>query len=140
MRMLRMKESRRGSPDGVTIRVYNEGEVFKLGLDMSEYVFDSFVEHGFAEELSPEEMPEDPAVVLTPPTTKAAGTVAQEDEPADEPQEVESIIDRPEPESEEEQDTVEYPVRIGGPWYELSNGERVKGKDAAEEAQRQLDE
>lgn len=28
-----------------------------------------------------------------------------------------------------------YPFHIGGGWYELSNGERVQGKEAAEEAE-----
>lgn len=31
-----------------------------------------------------------------------------------------------------------FPKHAGGPWYELSNGERVRGKEAAEEAQAKL--
>ena len=34
----------------------------------------------------------------------------------------------------------EYPRAAGGGWYELSNGERVRGKAAAREAQAGLDE
>lgn len=32
----------------------------------------------------------------------------------------------------------EYPVHLGGPWYELSSGEKVKGKEAAEDAEMAL--
>lgn len=28
-----------------------------------------------------------------------------------------------------------YPKHLGGPWYELSNGEKVKGKEDAEDAE-----
>lgn len=31
-----------------------------------------------------------------------------------------------------------YPVHTGGGWYELSNGERVQGKQLAEEAENTL--
>lgn len=31
-----------------------------------------------------------------------------------------------------------YPVHVGGPYYELSNGERVRGKDNALKAQAEL--
>lgn len=33
----------------------------------------------------------------------------------------------------------EYPVRTGGSWYLLSNGEKVQGKKEAIEAQKALD-
>ena len=36
------------------------------------------------------------------------------------------------------EDAVSYPKHAGGPWYELSNGERVKGKEAALEAEAAL--
>lgn len=32
-----------------------------------------------------------------------------------------------------------YPRHTGGGWYTLSNGERVRGKDAATQAEAQLD-
>jgi len=34
----------------------------------------------------------------------------------------------------------EYPVHTGGGYYELSNGEKVQGKDAANEAEKALKE
>lgn len=34
---------------------------------------------------------------------------------------------------------IKYPVHKGGGWYELSNGETVKGKEEALEAQKALD-
>lgn len=33
----------------------------------------------------------------------------------------------------------EFPKHTGGGWFELSNGERVQGRDAADEAQAALD-
>lgn len=33
----------------------------------------------------------------------------------------------------------EYPKHTGGPWYELSNGEKVNGKKNAIEAQKELE-
>lgn len=38
-----------------------------------------------------------------------------------------------------EDDTPEFPQHVGGGTYELSNGEKVKGKDAAIKAQAELD-
>lgn len=35
--------------------------------------------------------------------------------------------------------TVTFPKHVGGPWYELSNGDRVRGKMSAEEEQRAVD-
>lgn len=35
-------------------------------------------------------------------------------------------------------DPSDYPKHTGGGWYELSSGEKVKGKDAAAAAQKQL--
>ncbi|RWZ59887.1 hypothetical protein EQV77_00895 [Halobacillus fulvus] len=32
----------------------------------------------------------------------------------------------------------EFPKHSGGPYYELSNGEKVKGKEAAEQAEKEL--
>ena len=42
----------------------------------------------------------------------------------------------------EESKTIEgepYPKHTGGPWYELSNGEKVNGKDNAIKAQKELE-
>lgn len=36
-------------------------------------------------------------------------------------------------------DAPEFPKPTGGGWFELSNGERVQGRDAADEAQAALD-
>lgn len=36
------------------------------------------------------------------------------------------------------EDTTEYPVRTGGSWYLLSNGEKVQGKQEAIEAEKAL--
>lgn len=33
---------------------------------------------------------------------------------------------------EKETPTVKYPIHTGGGWYELSNGEKVQGKEEAE--------
>ncbi len=35
--------------------------------------------------------------------------------------------------------TPDFPVSVGGGYYELSDGSRVQGKDAAQEAQSELD-
>ncbi|MDN6397678.1 MAG: hypothetical protein L0J75_01425 [Alkalibacterium sp.] len=35
-------------------------------------------------------------------------------------------------ESKEEEEEKKYPIHTGGGWYELSNGERVQGKEEAE--------
>lgn len=40
----------------------------------------------------------------------------------------------------EDTDNVEYPVHTGGGYYELSNGEKVQGKDKAIEAEKELAE
>lgn len=37
-----------------------------------------------------------------------------------------------------ESDDNGYPVHVGGGWYELSNGEKVKGKKTAEEIEQTL--
>lgn len=43
------------------------------------------------------------------------------------------------PESEEEvTEETEYPLHTGGGYYELSNGERVQGKEEAEKAEQAL--
>ena len=34
--------------------------------------------------------------------------------------------------------SIEYPVHTGGGWYELSNGEKVQGKQEAEKAEADL--
>ncbi len=39
---------------------------------------------------------------------------------------------------EEEQKEEVFPKRTGGGYYELSNGEKVKGKEAAEKAENEL--
>lgn len=41
---------------------------------------------------------------------------------------------------EEIEDIPEFPKHTGGGYYELSNGEKVKGKEAAMEAQLLIDE
>lgn len=41
-------------------------------------------------------------------------------------------------ELEEQNESVEFPKHLGGGTYELSNGEKVKGKDEATEAENQL--
>lgn len=46
----------------------------------------------------------------------------------------EVVIDEQEPKADES----EYPKHTGGGYYELSNGERVKGKDEAIEAENTL--
>ena len=40
----------------------------------------------------------------------------------------------------ETEDIIEYPKHIGGGYYELSNGEKVKGKDEALKAEEALKE
>lgn len=40
---------------------------------------------------------------------------------------------------EKKQESVEFPKHTGGGWYELSNGEKVQGKDEALEEQAKLD-
>lgn len=39
-----------------------------------------------------------------------------------------------------DQETVEHPVHVGGGVFELSDGNRIKGKEAATAAQAELDE
>ena len=34
----------------------------------------------------------------------------------------------------------EYPKHTGGGWYELSNGEKVQGKEVAEDLEKELQE
>ncbi|WP_085521412.1 hypothetical protein [Tuberibacillus sp. Marseille-P3662] len=34
--------------------------------------------------------------------------------------------------------TTQYPKHVGGGWYELSDGEKVQGKDEAQEAEKAL--
>ncbi|WP_079480572.1 hypothetical protein [Halobacillus salinus] len=41
-------------------------------------------------------------------------------------------------ESSEEDETDAFPKHSGGPYYELSNGEKVKGKEAAIKAEKEL--
>jgi len=36
--------------------------------------------------------------------------------------------------------SIGYPSEIGGGWYELSNGEKIRGKEAAAKAQADIDE
>lgn len=36
------------------------------------------------------------------------------------------------------EDNTEYPLHVGGPYYLLSNGEQVKGKEAAAKAEKEL--
>lgn len=56
---------------------------------------------------------------------------SQDENPGSESQESES---EQEPESED----AEFPKHLGGGYYELSNGEKVKGKEQALEAERAL--
>ena len=53
--------------------------------------------------------------------------------------------EEPEPEPEEPDDPGDvgegvegYPQHVGGGYYELSNGERVQGKESAEQAESEL--
>lgn len=45
----------------------------------------------------------------------------------------------PEESEEPEAYGMTYPIHTGGGWYELSNGERVQSKEAAEQAQSELE-
>lgn len=57
---------------------------------------------------------------------------------------VEETIDDPFKDAETgefvEEEVISYPNHVGGGNYELSNGERIKGKDAAIEAEKALKE
>ena len=50
------------------------------------------------------------------------------------------IVDPENPLKEEKNDKDEFPKHVGGGNYELSNGEKVKGKEKAHEAQKALEE
>lgn len=41
----------------------------------------------------------------------------------------------PDEESGIQTTSVNYPIHTGGGWYELSNGEKVQGKDEAQQAE-----
>jgi hypothetical protein len=41
---------------------------------------------------------------------------------------------------DEKEDKQEFPKHTGGSWYELSDGEKIQGKDEAFAAQKELDE
>jgi len=45
----------------------------------------------------------------------------------------------PDDESGNQTQGIAYPIHVGGGWYELSNGEKVQGKEDAEQAQSELD-
>lgn len=45
-----------------------------------------------------------------------------------------------EEETQDKESDVTYPVHLGGPWYKLSNGEKVQGKQDAEDAEYLLGE
>ena len=47
---------------------------------------------------------------------------------------------KPKPKAEPQADPNEWPKKGGGGWYELSNGEKVRGEDEATEAQAALDD
>lgn len=47
------------------------------------------------------------------------------------------LIEKVEEGEDEDEDEV-FPKRTGGGYYELSNGEKVKGKEAAEKAENEL--
>lgn len=60
---------------------------------------------------------------------------APESSEEEEPEEEQAVEEEQEPKSEEAE---EYPVHKGGGYYELSNGEKVQGKKAAQKAEQAL--
>ena len=65
-----------------------------------------------------------------------------EEEPEETDSEEDAEEDEPAPEEEEEQEVAtaeEYPRYTGGGYYELSNGEKIQGKEEAMEAQAELE-
>ena len=64
----------------------------------------------------------------------------QEEAESDEAEEEDQENDKQPQNTDEDGSESEYPKRTGGSWYELSNGEKVQGKDEAVEAQQELDE
>lgn len=63
------------------------------------------------------------------------GSIIEADEEREELLRAADVIGK---ESAEPSDNDEWPKHVGGGTYELSNGERVKGKDTAEEAEDKL--
>lgn len=59
------------------------------------------------------------------------------DEEAERQDEEVSEINETNPDTEEV-NPAEFPKHTGGGWYELSNGERVQGKEAAEKAEKEV--
>lgn len=63
-------------------------------------------------------------------------------DPAEEENKVEDNVADPEEDKQEEQtkkdDDTEYPLHVGGPYYLLSNGDQVKGKQDAIDAEKEL--
>lgn len=50
------------------------------------------------------------------------------------------LPNEPDEESGIETFSITYPNHIGGGWYELSNGEKIQGKEDAEQAEEALQE
>ncbi|ETT46277.1 hypothetical protein BSK66_25535 [Paenibacillus odorifer] len=64
-----------------------------------------------------------------------AGTTFEADEEREEVLRAANVIGK---EAKTAADSEEWPKHVGGGTFELSNGERIKGKEAAEEAEEKL--
>jgi len=83
--------------------------------------------------------------IIKPPKEKKKAKekgLSQEAEPVNDPApppEVEPVND-PEPEQVEEKPVSDFPKHIGGGFYELSDGKKIRGKKKAKNAQKEIDE
>lgn len=104
MTRVRMLESARGAEDGIQVKLYEEGEEY----DLSPRLARIFISGGKAKEVE-DRGPVGPTEtqVVRPPEVQEGS-----------PQEV-----------SEDRGGLEY---LGGGWYELPDGRRVRGKDQAE--------
>lgn len=71
--------------------------------------------------------------------TKWGGSFIKKIEEADEPKDPEVQEEVEDPEEEEVQEQSEFPKHTGGGYYELSDGNKVQGKEKAEEAEKALE-
>jgi hypothetical protein len=107
--LVKMLETKLGSPDGIQVNEYKKGEEYDLPSSLAQV----FLDEGWAEE------------------------VKESKKPGPEQNKVDS---GPNENKSESDDLEKELVHVGGGYYELPNGEKVKGKENALEELRALKE
>lgn len=78
------------------------------------------------------------SVLSSSPKGPFVEVISEVEESEEDEQSEETKKTDPEEEKEADEEELDFPVHAGGAYYKLSNGKKVKGKEAAIEAEKEL--